>query len=127
MRKLHAFPNSGHRTVFYPLYCKDAALAATLGDLPELNEEAIAWLEDKAAKDDWRSPMGKPWLQGRFAKETRHGAEVLGFWCAIELNIGASKRGYVIKRSAIQATEKLSLDERMKPAVVNGLAADDDF
>lgn len=127
MRKLHAFPNSGHRTVFYPLYCADTSVAATLGDLPEISADQLSWLEAKAAKDDWRSPIGKPWLQGRFAKEIREGAEVLGFWCAIELNIGASKRGYVIKRTAIQATEKLTLEERLKPAVVNGLAADDDF
>ena len=127
MRTLNAFPNSGHRTVFYPLYCEDAAVAATLGDLPKLGKPAIAWLKETAANDDWTSPVGKPWLQGRFAEEIRGGAPVLGFWCAIELNTGASKRGYVIKRSALQATRKLTLQERMKPAAVNGLAADDDF
>ena len=127
MRTLHVFPNSGHRTVFYPLYCADASVAATLGDLPELSENALAWLEKKVAKDDWNSPIGKPWLQGRFAKEERGGADVLGFWCAIELNVGASNRGYVIKRTAIQAAAKMTLEERLKPAAVNGLAADSDF
>ena len=127
MRTLHVFPNSGHRTVFYPLHCADASVASTLGELPELSENAVAWLREKTAKDDWTSPIGKPWLQGRFAREERGGAEVLGFWCAIELNVGTSNRGYVIKRSAIQAAAKTTLEERLKPAAVNGLAADDDY
>ena len=127
MRTLHAFPNSGHRTVFYPLYCEDTSIASTLGEMPKLNKQAIAWLKETAEGDDWSSPIGKPWLQGRFAKEIRAGAEVYGFWCAIELNTGAAKRGYVIKRSAIQAARKMTLEERMKPAAVNGLAADSDY
>ena len=127
MRTLHAFPNSGHRTVFYPLYCADIEVSASLGDLPSLSDSAVSWLKEKSVRDEWQSPIGKPWLQGRFAKEERGGADVYGFWCAIELNTGASKRGYIIKRNAIQATEKVSVEERLKPAAVNGLAADSDY
>lgn len=127
MRTLHAFPNSGHRTVFYPLYCADPAVAGTLGGLPELSANALNWLMDKVEKDDWHTPAGKPWMQGRFAKEIRGGSEVYGFWCAIEFNLGESQRGYVIKRSALKASDPKIVDRLNKPAPVNGLAADGDF
>lgn len=121
MRTLQVFPDSGHRTVFLPLYSKDADKLDTMDDAPNLSDGARDWLMRSCVQDDWRTANGKPWLMGRFAIETieaRDGtkADVYGFWVAVETNTGTPERGYVMRRTAAelhkQAQEKRPVEQK---------------
>ena len=98
---INAFPDSGWYTVFYAL-------------------------EGAIEESDWRSPVGKPWLKGRFgAKVTldEDGEQVVkdGFWVAIDLTIGKSTRGYTVADALV--TEKAP--SKAKPAVINDVDDED--
>ena len=99
MRTLYAFPNTGHQIIFFPLACDDRGLPRGFVELPTLDKDSLALVRKRAAGDDWATAQGKPWLLGRFGTrkyETTNGAthEVMGFWCAVDVNIGTPDRGY---------------------------------
>ncbi len=110
-RTLHAFPDSGHHILFFPLN------HLTSADLP--------------AGDDWRSPVGKVWIKGRFgvrttATEAGQSIDQPGFWVAVDLNTGNIDRGYVVPERKKRDARKRRLAEKESKPAINGLAARSD-
>ncbi len=98
---INAFPDSGWYTVFYAL-------------------------EGAVEESDWRSPVGKPWLKGRFGVKStldEDGEQMLqdGFWVAIDLTVGKSTRGYTVADALV--TDKAP--SKTKPAVINDVDDED--
>jgi hypothetical protein len=107
-RTLYAFPDSGHQILFFPLR------HLTPADLPQ--------------DDDWRSPVGKLWLKGRFgvksiATEAGQKLDTAGLWIAVDLNVGNLDRGYVVPERHKRAARRRRLAEKSARPVINGLAA----
>ncbi|MEL6724553.1 MAG: hypothetical protein AAFP24_06020, partial [Pseudomonadota bacterium] len=80
---INAFPDSGWYTVFYNL-------------------------KKDVTESEWTSPIGKPWLKGRFGSKTTldtDGNSIVekGFWVAVDLTVGKVSRGYSVADSVAQA------------------------
>lgn len=78
-------------------------------------------------ESDWRSPVSKPWLKGRYGAKTaldEMGEQITetGFWVAIDLTVGKSTRGYSVADSI--ATEAAPT-KKAKPSLINDVDDED--
>ena len=112
MSEIRVFPNSGHHYEFVPLgddRCKD----------PKFSEVVNACRRDD---QPWESHPKHPWIRFRKGVKEENGLDVVGYWVAVESNLGPPERGFVYEPEMPVTPRPVEVDGVSTPYAFSGLA-----